>query len=117
MICPHCQGKTSVKDSREMDDGLVRRRRVCRRGHVTITWESHLNPTAHLKARARNKKHVKGWWSRMSKEERAERHKFYRIRHMARKEAKATGQPVEAIFELWGVSSPPATRMEFKAAA
>lgn len=117
MICPHCQGKTSVKDSRPQADGSIKRRRTCRRGHITVTWETALNPVTHLKFQAKNKRHVRKWWDSMSPEERAERHKFYRLRSMARKEAKATGQAVEALYEQWGVSTPPAPRMEWKAAA
>jgi hypothetical protein len=117
MKCPHCQRDTFVKDSRPQADGSVRRRRVCRKGHVTTTWETALNPRTHLNFQARNKRHVKKWWESMTPEERAERQKFYRIRHMARKEAKATGQPLEALYERWGVSSPPTPRMEWKAAA
>lgn len=117
MKCPHCHRDTSVRDSRPQADGTIRRRRVCRVGHVTTTWESHLNPIAHLNARARNKRHVKSWWENMSPAEKAERQKFYRVRSMARKEAKAKGVPVEQVYEQWGVSSPPAARMEWKAAA
>jgi len=104
MICPHCQGKTSVKDTREMENGLVRRRRVCRRGHITTTWESHLNPLTHLKARERNKRHVKNWWERLDEQERAEKRKRYRMRTQARKEAAVTGLPVEQILQQWGVA-------------
>lgn len=117
MKCPHCHRDTQVKDSRPQSDGSIRRRRSCRAGHITITWETALNPTSHLNARARNKRHVKKWWDSMSPEEQAERRKFYRVRNMARKEAKATGVPVETIFEQWGVTVPPAARTEWKAAA
>lgn len=116
MKCPHCQGDTSVKDSRPQADGTIKRRRVCRRGHTTTTWETTLNPTAHMNARARNKRHVKGWWEKMSAEDRRERRRFYDVRRHARKEAKATGEDVEAIYERWGVSTPPEAK-QWKAAA
>lgn len=104
MICPHCHGKTSVKDSREVNGGLVRRRRACRKGHITITWESHLNPAAHLNARARNKRHVRNWWEKLGEDQRAEKRKYYRLRTQARKEAAVTGKPVEEIYQRWGVA-------------
>jgi hypothetical protein len=71
---------------------------------VTTTWESNVDPSSHLKARKQNRGYVKGWWDKLSDDERHQKQKRYRLRSQARKEAEATGKPVQEIFQQWGVA-------------
>lgn len=104
MKCPRCQSDSRVKNSRETDGGMTRRRRVCENGHRFTTWESHLNPADTLKARERSRRRVRKWRERLGADERAEKNRRYRLRRQARQEAQETGLPVETIYQQWGVA-------------
>ncbi len=48
ILCPHCQGETDVKETRQLG-GYVRRRRRCHKcGHKITTFETIGEPTAHF---------------------------------------------------------------------
>jgi transcriptional regulator NrdR family protein len=103
MMCPVCQSDTSVKDSRLQENGSIKRRRVCVAGHSFSTWETTARPDAWEKRR-------EGWraWAAKQKQTDPEamraRWRRSKRRQMARAEAAATGRPVEAIYQAWGIA-------------
>jgi transcriptional regulator NrdR family protein len=96
MKCLHCHSETHVKDSRLQKDGTIRRRRVCENGHAFNTWESTANAQSVIEARRRAKKAFR--------ERNPDYDRRTRLRREARLEAQATGQPVQKIYQLWGVA-------------
>lgn len=101
MKCPRCQSDTSVKDSRPTEENTIRRRRVCDGcGYRFNTYEMTKNF-------ARNRqKHLeyKDRWRKNNPEKLREQRKRDELRRSARREAKATGTPVEQIYAQWGVA-------------
>lgn len=94
MKCTRCGKDTSVVDSRQTEDGFMRRRRVCTAGHRFTTWESTQKPdtrdrSVYFRARYAAKT--------------PEAKKRAAIRRQARDEAKRTGEPVAAIYARWNV--------------
>lgn len=102
MMCPVCSASTSVKDSRPTEDGTIKRRRVCEGGHKFITWESTVDPAVTLRRRRAKAANQKRYLQANPEISRANMRR-YRLRKSAKAEAKATGTPVEKLYERWGV--------------
>ena len=104
MMCPVCQSDTSVKDSRPQENGTIKRRRVCASGHKMTTWESTVPPDAILRKRATYNTY-KAKWIERNPELHKQHQRRGRLRRQARMEAKQTGEPVEVIYQRWGVAA------------
>lgn len=96
-----CGEDTDVLDTRLAGLNCVRRRRVCRGcGRRFTTWETTRVPSQMryiAKNRAAETERIQKW--RTAHPEKMAR---IRLREAARKEAAATGRPVNEIYQEWG---------------
>lgn len=104
MMCPVCGLDTAVKDTRSPSPSVIKRRRVCGKGHKTTTFETTVNPTADLRRREARSKLERAWREHLGKEENARRDRRKYMRKLARAEAREAGEPVEIIYQRWGVA-------------
>lgn len=95
MRCMHCDQDTSVIDTRAQGDGTIRRKRRCAAGHVFMTWES----TANAQRLRENQRKAQ----RAYRERNPGSRKRTNLRRAARLEAQETGEPVETVYERYGV--------------
>lgn len=103
MMCD-CGGSTEVADSRNRGK-YVERRRVCKDcGQRFPTWEVRRRPPI-----IRNMKGISAEEKRQRRAADPERAKEAyakaRIRKAARIEARAKGEPIETIYQRWGVAA------------
>jgi hypothetical protein len=98
MRCPRCDTESQVLDSRLTAENFTRRRRVCGNGHRFTTWETSFAPSAQRWAKKNGTAAVAKW--RAANPDKARR---LRLREEARREARRTLEPVEAIYARWNV--------------
>ena len=46
MRCPECKAHTDVKETRQLQGGVVKRKRLCLNGHTLYTEERPIKPEA-----------------------------------------------------------------------
>jgi len=104
MNCIKCQGPTSVIDSRSKPETVVRKRRCDSCGFRFSTTEVSYSADRIAKDRLRQREWARQRRARETPEERVARIKRWKTRKAARKEAAETGEPVQQIYERWGVA-------------
>ncbi len=104
MICPRCDGKTQVTDSRGAPHNTIRRRRECVAcGHRFTTYESTISPLRTLKVVGGQAERSRRYYQNLPEDVRKARAKRSNNRAAAREEAARTGEPVAAIYKRMGV--------------
>lgn len=102
MRCKYCDSDTRVVVTRQPEPDIIRRNRTCSNGHKFVTWESLHDPRVIKGERARKNRNQKNWLKN-NPEKAKSLWKRSRMREQARKEAKETGEDVNAIYERYGV--------------
>ncbi len=104
-----CGSETTVTQSRHVQKGdvwTIRRRRVCTAcAERVTTWETTDAAVVHLQqTRKFNRERRRRQRAALPKDVRAAAFKRVYLRRKAREEAAETGEPVDAIYQRWGVA-------------
>ena len=103
MMC-RCGGETRVVDSRTPDPRYVKRRRVCEGcGESFATYESRDKPWQLQPAAKNNAERMKAR-RQADPELWKARGRAQRLKRKAKEAAQITGQPVEIIYQQWGIA-------------
>ncbi|MFC5509335.1 hypothetical protein [Bosea massiliensis] len=101
MRCDRCGAETIVLDTRITSVNTIRRRRQC--GGCGFRFTTHESTVNQAKLLEQRRAALRSFRTRMTPEERKAFDKRNHLRRSARAEAKKTGEPVQAIYERWGV--------------
>lgn len=100
-----CGGETAVLDSRKGELDTIRRRRECETcGGRFTTYESTVSPLVVLRHRKSKAAKQRRLYNALPPDERRALKKRGHTRAAARREAQASGRPVNEVYAEWGVS-------------